>query len=67
MSDVYYTETEEILKQGLHQMTKACDAITKQNEILNNDITTLKNSLTSAKEKLFVNVINYYFFNIVII
>ena len=35
MSDVYYTETEEILKQGLHQMTKACDAITKQKLLVN--------------------------------
>jgi len=55
---IYRTPTEDILTQGLHQMTKACDAITKQNEILNSDINNLKSKLTQAKEKLLVNNIN---------
>tara|TARA_X000001388_G_scaffold43958_2_gene31051 strand:+ start:3479 stop:3679 length:201 start_codon:yes stop_codon:yes gene_type:complete len=52
---IYRTPTEDILTQGLRQMTKACDAITKQNEILNSDINNLKSKLTQAKEKLLVN------------
>jgi hypothetical protein len=35
MSDtIFRTPTENILTQGLHQMTIACESLTKQNEIL---------------------------------
>jgi len=39
----------------LHQMTIACESLTKQNEILNNDVEKLKSKLTMAKEKLLLN------------
>ena len=56
MSDtIFRTPTENILTQGLHQMTIACESLTKQNEILNKDVENLKNKLTYAKEKLLVN------------
>tara|TARA_R100001163_G_scaffold33968_1_gene26272 strand:- start:18275 stop:18457 length:183 start_codon:yes stop_codon:yes gene_type:complete len=56
---IYKNSTENILTSGLHQMTIACETITKQNEILNKDIQNLKNKLTQAKEKLLVNNIEY--------
>ena len=46
---------EAILTNGLEQMTKACDVITKQNEILNNDILKLKSKLKRYKEKELAN------------
>jgi hypothetical protein len=55
----YRTPTEDILTQGLHQMTIACESLTKQNEILNKDVENLKNKLTSAKEKLLCNNIDF--------
>ena len=56
MSDtIFRTPTENILTQGLHQMTIACESLTKQNEILNKDVENLKNKLTQAKEKLLLN------------
>jgi hypothetical protein len=51
----YRTPTEDILTKGLHQMTIACESLTKQNEILNNDVEKLKSKLTMAKEKLLLN------------
>ncbi len=60
MSDtIFRTPTENILTQGLHQMTIACESLTKQNEILNKDVEKLKNKLTSAKEKLLCNNIDF--------
>jgi hypothetical protein len=52
---MFKEDTQEVLTRGLKQMSIACEAITKQNEILNNDIQNLKNKLTQAKEKLLVN------------
>jgi hypothetical protein len=43
----YRTPTEDILTKGLHQMTIACESLTKQNEILNNDVEKLKSKLTN--------------------
>jgi hypothetical protein len=36
-------------------MTVACEALTKQNDILNKDVESLKIKLTMAKEKLLCN------------
>jgi hypothetical protein len=44
-TSIFDAKSETILVNGLEQMTKACDAITKQNEILNNDILKLKSKL----------------------
>jgi len=53
---IFDAKSETILVNGLEQMTKACDAITKQNEILNNDILKLKSKLRRYQEKELANL-----------
>lgn len=55
-SNIFNQKSETILVNGLEQMTKACDAITKQNEILNNDILKLKSKLRRLQEKELSNL-----------
>jgi len=46
---------ESVLTNGLQMMTKACDALTKQNEILNEDIKKLKGKVSVLQEKILLN------------
>jgi hypothetical protein len=55
-SSIFNEKSETILVNGLEQMTKACDAITKQNEILNNDILKLKSKLRRLQDKELANL-----------
>tara|TARA_R100001163_G_C4997862_1_gene148117 strand:- start:482 stop:676 length:195 start_codon:yes stop_codon:yes gene_type:complete len=55
LNQLFNKPTEQVLQEGLHQMTVACEAITKQNEILNVDIKNLKNKLRHAEERLLLN------------
>tara|TARA_E500000305_G_C4016795_1_gene236178 strand:- start:799 stop:1002 length:204 start_codon:yes stop_codon:yes gene_type:complete len=55
-STIFNKKPETILVNGLEQMTKACDAITKQNEILNNDILKLKSKLRRLQDKELANL-----------
>jgi len=55
-STIFNEKSETILVNGLEQMTKACDAITKQNEILNNDILKLKSKLRRLQDKELSNL-----------
>jgi hypothetical protein len=55
-SSIFNEKSETILVNGLEQMTKACDAITKQNEILNNDILKLKAKLRRLQDKEIANL-----------
>ena len=55
-STIFNEKSETILVNGLEQMTKACDAITKQNEILNNDILKLKAKLRRLQDKEIANL-----------
>lgn len=56
MSDLNLSkETERILVRGLNAMTKACDALTKQNDILNEDIQKLKAKLARLQDRIIVN------------
>jgi len=55
-SSIFNQKSETILVNGLEQMTKACDAITKQNEILNNDILKLKSKLRRLQDKELSNL-----------
>lgn len=55
-SNIFNQKSETILVNGLEQMTKACDAITKQNEILNNDILKLKSKLRRLQDKEIANL-----------
>jgi chaperonin cofactor prefoldin len=51
----YLPETEKILVRGLNAMTKACDALTKQNETLNNDIEGLKTKIKRLSERVLID------------
>jgi hypothetical protein len=55
-SNIFNEKSETILVNGLEQMTKACDAITKQNEILNSDILKLKSKLRRLQDKELSNL-----------
>lgn len=57
MSDntLFNNDTENVLVDGLKMMTKACDALTKQNEILNSDIEKLKNKISRLQERVLAN------------
>lgn len=55
-SNIFNEKSETILVNGLEQMTKACDAITKQNEILNGDILKLKSKLRRLQDKELSNL-----------
>jgi hypothetical protein len=56
MSDLNLSkETERILVRGLNAMTKACDSLTKQNDILNEDIQKLKAKLARLQDRIIVN------------
>jgi hypothetical protein len=52
---VFNQTSEDILKKGLSAMTIACEALTKQNEQLNKDVTNLKQKLRSVEDKLLIN------------
>jgi len=52
---IYAPDTESILTRGLNSMTKACDALTKQNETLNNDIEGLKAKIKRLSERVLID------------
>jgi len=52
---LFNNDTENVLVDGLKMMTKACDALTKQNEILNRDIEELKNKASRLQERVLLN------------
>jgi len=52
---MFAPDTETVLVRGLNAMTKACDALSKQNETLNNDITALKRKIARLQERVLVD------------
>ena len=54
-SKLYAPDTESILTRGLNAMTKACDALTKQNQTLNNDIEGLKAKIKRLSERVLID------------
>ena len=52
---MFAPDTESVLVRGLNAMTKACDALSKQNETLNNDITALKRKIARLQERVLVD------------
>ena len=52
---LFAPDTESILTRGLNSMTKACDALTKQNETLNNDIEGLKAKIKRLSERVLID------------
>jgi hypothetical protein len=51
---LFKADTENVLVRGLNAMTKACDALTKQNEILNNDLEGLKKKIARLQDRVLI-------------
>ena len=52
---MFKPDTESVLVRGLNAMTKACDALSKQNETLNNDIEGMKKNIARLQERVILN------------
>jgi len=52
---VFNQSSAQVLERGLNAMTRMCDVITKQNEILNEDVSKLKKKIDRMKTKLLEN------------
>lgn len=52
---LFKPDTEQVLVRGLNAMTKACDALSKQNELLNLDIEKMKKKIARLQERILVN------------
>lgn len=52
---MFKPDTESVLVRGLNAMTKACDALSKQNETLNNDIEGMKKKIARLQERVILN------------
>tara|TARA_R110001592_G_scaffold105343_2_gene296151 strand:- start:301 stop:507 length:207 start_codon:yes stop_codon:yes gene_type:complete len=52
---LFKPDTEQVLVRGLNAMTKACDALSNQNETLNMDIEKMKHKIARLQEKILVN------------
>ena len=52
---LFKPDTEQVLVRGLNAMTKACDALSKQNELLNLDIEKMKKKISRLQERILVN------------
>ncbi len=52
---MFKPDTEKVLVRGLNAMTKACDALSNQNEQLNKDIEALKRKVARLQERVLVN------------
>jgi hypothetical protein len=52
---LFKPDTEAVLVRGLNAMTKACDALSNQNQTLNNDIEALKRKINRLQERVILN------------
>lgn len=52
---MFAPDTESVLVRGLNAMTRACDALSKQNETLNNDIEGMKKKIQRLQERVILN------------
>jgi hypothetical protein len=52
---MFKPDTESVLVRGLNAMTRACDALSKQNETLNNDIEGMKKKIQRLQERVILN------------
>lgn len=52
---MFAPDTESVLVRGLNAMTKACDALSKQNESLNNDIEGMKRKIQRLQDRVILN------------
>lgn len=54
-NQLFREDTESILVKGLDAMTKACDALTRQNERNLKDIEGLKKKITRLQERVLID------------
>lgn len=52
---IFQPDTESVLVRGLNAMTKACDALSTQNDLLNKDIEKLKNKIAILQDRILTN------------
>ena len=52
---LFKVNAEEVLIKGLEAMTKSCEGLTKQNDILNNDVENLKKKINFLQDRLITN------------
>lgn len=55
LAPLFKPDTEQVLVRGLNAMTKACDALSKQNEELNKDIDGMKKKIARLQERVLDN------------
>jgi hypothetical protein len=54
-TQLFRPDTEKVLVRGLNAMTKACDALSTQNDLLNKDIEKLKNKVARLQERVLID------------
>tara|TARA_X000001382_G_scaffold124120_1_gene108425 strand:- start:83 stop:277 length:195 start_codon:yes stop_codon:yes gene_type:complete len=54
-NQLFRPDTEKVLVRGLNAMTKACDALSTQNDLLNKDIEKLRNKVERLQERVLIN------------
>ena len=52
---LFRPDTESVLVRGLNAMTKACDALSTQNDLLNKDIEKLKKKAAMLQDRVLIN------------
>ncbi len=51
-----HRDSDKILQDGIQAMTIACDALTQQNQQLNEDVKNLKAKVRMLEEKIILNM-----------
>jgi len=54
-TQIFKPDTEGVLVRGLNAMTRACDALSNQNEQLNADVEALKKKIARLQERILIN------------
>jgi len=54
-TQVFKPDTEGVLVRGLNAMTRACDALSNQNDQLNADVEALKKKIARLQERIFID------------
>ncbi len=53
---IMHRDSDKILQDGIQAMTIACDALTQQNQQLNEDVKNLKAKVRMLEEKIILNM-----------
>jgi len=54
-TQIFKPDTEGVLVRGLNAMTRACDALSNQNEQLNADVEALKKKIARLQERILID------------